>query len=37
VDFGAWTPANRRAGSGGPEAEILSHLRGDRNDLFKLG
>lgn len=37
VDFGAWTPANRRVGSGGPDAEILSHLRGDRNDLFKLG
>lgn len=37
VDFGAWAPANRRVGSGGPEAEILSHLRGDRNDLFKLG
>ncbi len=36
ADFGAWTPANRRIRSGGPEAEILGHLRGDRNDLFKL-
>jgi ring-1,2-phenylacetyl-CoA epoxidase subunit PaaC len=35
-DFGAWTPSNRRSGADGPEAEILSHLRGDRNDLFKL-
>jgi ring-1,2-phenylacetyl-CoA epoxidase subunit PaaC len=35
VDFAAWTPATRRAGGGGPDAEILGHLRGDRNDLFK--
>ena len=34
--FGSWTPANRRVGSDGPKEEILSHLRGDRNDLFKL-
>jgi ring-1,2-phenylacetyl-CoA epoxidase subunit PaaC len=36
ADFGSWTPESRRSGPGGPEAEILSHLRGDRNDLFKL-
>lgn len=34
-DFGPWTPANRRVESRGPDAEILGHLRGDRNDLFK--
>jgi len=35
--FDSWTAANRRVGSTGPDAEILSHLRGDSNDLFKLG
>lgn len=34
-DFGAWTPANRRVAPGGPDGEILGHLRGDSNDLFK--
>ena len=34
-DFSAWTPATRRVAPGGPDGEILSHLRGDRNDLFK--
>ena len=36
ADFSSWTPESRRIGPDGPEAEILSHLRGDRNDLFKL-
>ena len=35
--FDSWTPVNRRVGPTGPDAEILSHLRGDSNDLFKLG
>lgn len=36
-DFGAWSPATRRVGADGPSEEILGHLRGDRNDLFKRG
>jgi len=35
VDFGSWDPATRRAAGGGPDGDILTHLRGDRNDLFK--
>ena len=35
--FESWTPAYRRVSSTGPDSEILSHLRGDSNDLFKLG
>jgi len=34
--FGPWAPALRRAGAGGPEEEILFHLRGEGNALFKL-
>jgi 1,2-phenylacetyl-CoA epoxidase catalytic subunit len=30
-----WTPARRRARAGGPSAEVLYHLRGTKNALFK--
>jgi hypothetical protein len=32
---GAWDPARRRAGSGAPSDEVLYHLRGTKNELFK--
>lgn len=35
TDFSSWNGTTRRARPGGPDADILSHLRGDRNDLFK--
>ena len=35
-DFRAWTPENRRIAGGGPDDEILFHLRGTKNDVFKL-
>jgi len=35
-DVGAWNPATRRAGDGGPEETILFRLRGTRNEVFKL-
>ena len=31
-----WTPARRRIGTGGPDEEILYHLRGSKNEVFKL-
>jgi ring-1,2-phenylacetyl-CoA epoxidase subunit PaaC len=34
--FEDWTPANRRVGGGGPDEEILFHLRGNKNELFRL-
>lgn len=34
--FEGWTPGNRRVGPGGPEEEILFHLRGNKNEVFKL-
>jgi len=38
--FGDWTASTRRVGgpgAGGPDAEILYHLRGSKNEIFKLG
>lgn len=35
-DFSSWTPTNRRLGGGGPDEEILFHLRGTKNEIFKL-
>lgn len=32
-----WNPATRRVGVGGPNEEILFHLRGSKNEVFKLG
>jgi len=38
VAFKAWNPRTRRtAGSAGPADDILFHLRGDANALFKVG
>ncbi|MFQ6045822.1 MAG: Phenylacetic acid catabolic protein [Gemmatimonadales bacterium] len=34
--FGGWSPATRRLGSGGPDEEILQHLAGRKNAIFKL-
>jgi phenylacetate-CoA oxygenase PaaI subunit len=31
-----WNPATRRVGPGGPAEEILHHLRGSKNAIFKL-
>ena len=31
-----WTPARRRAGPGGPSDEVLYHLRGTKNAVFKV-
>jgi hypothetical protein len=35
-DFGGWTADNRRIAGGGPDDEILVHLRGTKNEVFKL-
>jgi ring-1,2-phenylacetyl-CoA epoxidase subunit PaaC len=34
--FDGWTPDNRRLGGNGPDEEILFHLRGTKNEVFKL-
>jgi ring-1,2-phenylacetyl-CoA epoxidase subunit PaaC len=34
--FDGWTPDHRRLGGGGPDEEILFHLRGTKNEVFKL-
>ncbi len=34
--FGDWTPGNRRIGGGRLDDEILFHLRGSKNEVFKL-
>jgi 1,2-phenylacetyl-CoA epoxidase catalytic subunit len=36
ASFAGWSVALRRAGTGGPDAEILEHLRGTRNAVFKV-
>jgi ring-1,2-phenylacetyl-CoA epoxidase subunit PaaC len=36
ADLAGWTADNRRIGSGGPDEEILYHLRGSMNEIFKL-
>lgn len=35
--FGGWDPDTRRVGTGGPTDDILFHLRGGANAMFKLG
>jgi ring-1,2-phenylacetyl-CoA epoxidase subunit PaaC len=35
--FAGWTAANRRIAGGGPDDEILFHLRGAKNAMYKLG
>jgi phenylacetate-CoA oxygenase PaaI subunit len=34
--FDGWDPVTRRCGSGAPNEEILHHLRGSKNAIFKL-
>lgn len=34
--FGGWNPVTRRLAPGGPDEEILQHLRGTKNEIFKL-
>jgi 1,2-phenylacetyl-CoA epoxidase catalytic subunit len=36
VAFDGWTPENRRIAGGGPDDQILFHLRGTKNEVFKL-
>jgi hypothetical protein len=31
----AWDPSRRRAGSGAPSDDVLYHLRGTKNEVFK--
>jgi ring-1,2-phenylacetyl-CoA epoxidase subunit PaaC len=35
VSFTGWNPATRRLAPGGPDEEILYHLRGSKNEIFK--
>jgi ring-1,2-phenylacetyl-CoA epoxidase subunit PaaC len=35
-DLGGWAADNRRIAGGGPDDEILFHLRGTKNEVFKL-
>ena len=35
-DLSGWRPGNRRAGGGGPDPAILFHLRGTKNEVYKL-
>jgi len=35
-DLSGWRPDNRRAGGGGPDPAILFHLRGTKNEAYKL-
>ena len=36
VRWTGWTPARRRSGPGGPSDEVLYHLRGTKNAVFKV-
>jgi ring-1,2-phenylacetyl-CoA epoxidase subunit PaaC len=36
LDWSEWNPERRRAGSGGPDAETLSRVRGDKNRAMLL-
>ena len=36
TSFDGWDPATRRVERGGPEAQILAHLRGSKNAVYKL-
>lgn len=35
ASFDGWNPATRRLADGGPDEEILYHLRGSKNEIFK--
>lgn len=35
-EFAGWNPANRRTDASGPDEDILYHLRGSKNEIFKL-
>ena len=35
-DFDGWSATNRRTDNRGPDEDILYHLRGSKNDIFKL-
>jgi phenylacetate-CoA oxygenase PaaI subunit len=37
LDFSDWNPAMRRCAPSQPDDGILYHLRGSKNDIFKLG
>lgn len=37
TSFGGWDPRTRRMDSRGPADEIVFHLRGSANEIFKLG
>lgn len=37
IDFSDWKPVARRCSTGHPEESILYHLRGSKNEIFKLG
>jgi 1,2-phenylacetyl-CoA epoxidase catalytic subunit len=37
MDFSDWNPAVRRCAPSQPDENILYHLRGSKNDIFKLG
>lgn len=37
IDADGWDPATRRAAAGGLDDDILFHLRGGKNELFKIG
>lgn len=36
TSFAGWDPATRRRDGSGPDEEILQHLRGSKNEVFKL-
>lgn len=36
TSFEGWDPATRRRDGAGPDDEILQHLRGSKNEMFKL-
>lgn len=36
TSFEGWDPATRRRDRSGPDTEILQHLRGSKNEMFKL-
>ena len=36
VDFAGWDPATRRTAGTAPDEEILYHLRGSKNEIFKI-
>ena len=37
IEWSSWNPQTRRVGQTGPDEDILYHLRGSKNKVFKLG